>query len=80
MRGRDLGLLNPRLYQLASDPTSYAKDFFDVTVGTNQQLMANGQPTATPGFNASRGWDAVTGLGTPGAAGGNLIADLAATP
>jgi subtilase family serine protease len=65
-----LGLINPALYKLASNPISYAKDFFDVTTGNNQA-----DPSVS-GFSASPGWDAVTGLGTPDAA--NLIPDLVA--
>lgn len=72
--GRDLGYINPGLYAVASNPAMYAADFFDVTVGNNQA------PGSTiPGYNASTGWDAVTGLGTPNVA--KLIPDLiAATP
>ena len=47
----------------------YAADFYDVTRGTN-----NGG--GLPGYDASKGWDAVTGLGTPDAA--KLIPDLIA--
>jgi subtilase family serine protease len=67
MAGHDLGYINPKLYQIASNPTQYAHDFFDVTVGNNQT-------TSIPGYSASTGWDAVTGLGTPNAA--NLLPDL----
>ena len=70
--GRDLGFINPALYQIAADPAKYAADFNDVTAGNNQT-------SSIPGYSASQGWDAVTGLGTPNAA--NLIPDLiAATP
>jgi subtilase family serine protease len=70
--GRNLGYINPALYQIANDPTKYANDFFDVTAKCNQT-------TSIPGYCASMGWDAVTGLGTPNVA--NLIPDLiAATP
>ncbi len=70
--GRDLGFINPALYKLALNPAKYAADFFDVTVGCNQT-------TDIPGYCASKGWDAVTGLGTPNAA--KLVPDLiAATP
>ena len=73
MAGRDLGFLNPGLYAVASNPAMYANDFYDVTAGNNQL-----DPTI-PGYSASAGWDAVTGLGTPNVA--NLIPDLiAATP
>jgi subtilase family serine protease len=63
-----LGLINPALYKLASDPT-YARDFFDVSVGTNSVNSVTGYPATT-------GWDPVTGLGTPNAA--NLVPDLVA--
>jgi subtilase family serine protease len=73
MANRDLGFINPGLYSVASNPAMYAADFYDVTTGSNQ---AN---SSIPGYTASAGWDAVTGLGTPNAA--NLIPDLiAATP
>ena len=66
--GHSLGLINPKLYALASGPR-YISDFFDVTTGTNQ---AN---PSVPGYSATTGWDPVTGLGTPNAA--NLVPDLA---
>lgn len=68
--GSDLGFLNPGLYAVAASPALYAKDFFDVTVGNNQT------DPSVPGYSASQGWDAVTGLGTPDVA--NLIPDLIA--
>lgn len=72
MAGRDLGFLNPGLYAVANG-ANYASDFYDVTVGNNQL------DPSIPGYSASPGWDAVTGLGTPNVA--NLLPDLiAATP
>ena len=65
--GSDLGYINPALYKIANDHVQYAADFFDVTLGNNQT-------TSIPGYSASPGWDAVTGLGTPNAA--NLLPDL----
>ena len=70
LNGGGLGLINPALYKLASSPTAYANDFFDVTAGNNQA-----DPTV-PGYPATTGWDPVTGLGTPNAA--NLVPDLVA--
>jgi subtilase family serine protease len=67
--GHDLGYINPALYQIANSPR-YSADFFDVTVGNNQLNPP------IPGYSASMGWDAVTGLGSPNAA--NLLPDLAA--
>jgi subtilase family serine protease len=69
MTGRDLGYINSALYSIASNPSQYAADFYDVTTGCNQT-------SSIPGYCASQGWDAVTGLGTPVAA--NLIPDLIA--
>jgi len=70
MAGRDLGYINPALYQIANNAAQYANDFHDVTTGNNQ---AN---PSISGYSASQGWDAVTGLGTPDAA--NLLPDLIA--
>lgn len=70
--GRDLGYINPALYSIASNPATYASDFFDVTVGNNQT-------SSILGYSTSPGWDAVTGLGSPNVA--HLIPGLiAATP
>jgi subtilase family serine protease len=68
--GHGMGLINTALYDLASDPVTYADDFFDVTVGDNHVDGDSGF------YSASRGWDPTTGLGTPNAA--NLLPDLAA--
>jgi subtilase family serine protease len=70
VKGSGLGLINPALYSIANDPAKYASDFFDVTVGNNQ---ANKD---IPGYRATPGWDATTGLGTPNAA--KLVPDLVA--
>jgi subtilase family serine protease len=69
--GHGLGQINPALYDLASDPATYADDFYDVTVGNNQAVPD------IPGYDATPGWDPITGLGTPNAA--NLVPDLAAS-
>jgi len=74
---KGLGLINPALYKVASNPSRYAADFFDVR-HTAIAGVANdnqGDPSV-PGFPATDGWDPVTGLGTPNAA--NLIPDLVA--
>src|SRR5436309_5022574 len=67
MAGHDLGFINPALYRIANNSAKYAADFYDVIQGTNK----GGE---LPGYDASKGWDAVTGLGTPNAA--NLLPDL----
>jgi subtilase family serine protease len=61
MAGHGLGLINPKLYTLASGP-NYGTYFYDVTTGNNQT------DPDIPGFDATTGWDPVTGLGTPNAA------------
>jgi subtilase family serine protease len=66
--GQGLGLINPALYKIANS-SKYATDFYDVTTGNNTQVL-----TGIPGYPASKGWDPVTGLGTPNAA--KLIPDL----
>ncbi len=68
----NLGYINPALYAIASNSAKYASDFFDVTLGKNQ----NPAVPSVPGYPATPGWDPVTGLGTPNAA--NLIPDLVA--
>jgi len=70
LNGSGLGLINPALYKVANGP-NYASDFFDITTGNNGAFAP-----AIPGFPATKGWDPVTGLGTPNAA--NLIPDLVA--
>jgi subtilase family serine protease len=67
--GHGLGLINPRLYQLAAGP-NYGTYFYDVTTGNNQA------DPSVPGYPATTGWDPVTGLGTPNAAA--LVPALAA--
>ena len=46
-----VGFDGPLIYALANDPTTYARDFHDVTTGTN-------------GFAATTGWDEATGWGS----------------
>jgi len=51
--GKPLGFINPLIY----DP-SFSFAFHDITDGGNQGC-------GTAGFNATEGWDPVTGVGTP---------------
>ncbi len=67
-----LGFANPALYSVAS--TSYARDFTDVLVGSND-LTGSGSGA----YSAHAGYDLASGLGTPIATlpgGGGLVADL----
>jgi subtilase family serine protease len=61
--GHDLGFVNPALYRVASSPL-YRTAFHDVTTGNN---TAEFPPLTFAGYRAARGWDPVTGLGTPDA-------------
>jgi subtilase family serine protease len=58
-----LGLMNPTLYAIGATPFSSAF-FHDITTGDNS-VPAGAPGTPITGFAAVRGWDAVTGLGTP---------------
>lgn len=60
LAGHSLGLINDDLYALAATPSGYAANFHDVATGNTNQT----DPTI-PGYPASPGWDAITGLGTP---------------
>lgn len=57
-----IGNINSSLYSLASNKALYAALFHDITVGDN---TFHGADTTVPGFTATKGWDAASGLGTP---------------
>ena len=61
-----LGPLNPYLYTIARNPL-YNYVFHDITTGNNTfpETDAAGNPVDITGYPATKGWDAVTGLGTP---------------
>lgn len=65
--GRDLGFLNPAFYEIGKAKKAYAATFHDITVGTNSVVEADilNNPVSIQGFNAVKGWDAATGLGSP---------------
>ena len=56
--GFPLGFLNPALYALGAANLLYPSVLHDVAVGNNAQ-------PPIPGYNATKGWDATTGWGTP---------------
>jgi len=59
--GKPLGFLNPLLYKMAlAKPAT----FNDITVGDNK-CTENGCASSCKGFEATKGWDPVSGLGTP---------------
>lgn len=61
-----LGFLNPALYLLSHGPKA-GYVFHDVTTGNNSVTLSdsNGNPVSIVGYPAAKGWDAVTGIGTP---------------
>lgn len=59
--GKPLGFLNPLLYKMHADAPG---SFTDVTVGDNF-CTEDGCFSSCKGYNATKGWDPVTGLGTP---------------
>jgi len=73
------GLINPTLYTLASNATTYAAAFHDVTTGTNECPSSLGSTycsTASEGsYATTAGYDPVTGLGSV-----NLSALVSAWP
>jgi len=59
--GKPLGFLNQFLYQMfAEEPTA----FTDITVGDNK-CTEDGCFASCKGYKAAKGWDPVTGMGTP---------------
>jgi Pro-kumamolisin, activation domain/Bacterial Ig-like domain (group 3) len=80
--GGGLGNINPLLYQLAANSTTYASAFHDITTGNNQVPCTAGStncPTGSNpviGYTAGTGYDQVTGLGSLDA--NNLVTAFAA--
>jgi hypothetical protein len=58
------GLINPTLYKLASDSSTYASAFHDIISGSNDCLAGSPFCSSTAGFSAHAGYDQVTGLGS----------------
>jgi subtilase family serine protease len=60
------GNINPVLYSLASNPTSYAAVFHDIVSGTNACVSGVGNCAAPgeSGYAATPGYDEATGLGS----------------
>ena len=62
-KGRPLlGYANPLWYKMAEEQPS---TFKDITQGSNDQTEALNCNNFNLGYEATTGWDAVTGLGTP---------------
>jgi subtilase family serine protease len=61
------GVLNPQLYSLASNPTTYSSAFHDITTGSNECLSSDTVkfcPNGPTGYSATTGYDLTTGLGS----------------
>ena len=57
-----VGFEDPKLYQLASNPASYANDFSDITSGNNDYTTSG----YTGGlYKSTKGYDLASGLGSP---------------
>ncbi len=80
--GGGVGNINPLLYQLAANATTYASGFHDITTGNNQVPCTTGStncPTGSNpviGYTAGTGYDQATGLGSVDA--NNLATAVAA--
>ncbi|GCE03745.1 S53 family peptidase [Dictyobacter aurantiacus] len=65
---KKVGLINPVLYLIFGriNPI-YSATFHDITSGNNTFTFAdaNGNPVTIQGYDAKKGWDAVTGWGSP---------------
>jgi hypothetical protein len=65
-----LGNINPALYSLAANATTYASAFHDITTGNNEVPCASGSPNCPTsgnlviGFAAGTGYDQASGLGS----------------
>ncbi len=65
-----LGNINPSLYTLAANATTYASAFHDITTGNNEVPCTAGSPNCPTGSNpvigyaAGTGYDLATGLGS----------------
>jgi len=68
--GGGLGNIDPALYALASNATTYGTAFHDITSGNNQVPCTTGSPNCPTGNNpvigyaAATGYDQATGLGS----------------
>jgi subtilase family serine protease len=61
------GLINPTLYKLAANSTTYASAFHDITSGGNQCLAGTalcGSGAGTTSYATTTGYDEATGLGS----------------
>ncbi|GAC1647524.1 MAG: S53 family peptidase [Ktedonobacteraceae bacterium] len=64
--GESLGFLNPTIYRIGRS-SSYTSAFHDIIFGNNTFVFmdAQGNTKVVQGYNTNKGWDAVTGWGSP---------------
>ena len=68
LAGKRLGFLNSEIYRIGQSQSLYPLAFHDITSGTNSitEFDDAGNPIITiPGFTTAKGWDPVTGWGSP---------------
>jgi len=58
------GQINPTLYTLAADGSTYSSAFHDITSGNNNCLAGSAYCSSTSGFSATTGYDQASGLGS----------------
>ncbi|WP_249009980.1 S8 family serine peptidase [Conexibacter sp. DBS9H8] len=64
--GLRIGFLNPSLYAVAANPAAYARDFYDVQSGSNDDMYASAKcplGCGSTSYRAGPGYDMATGLG-----------------
>ncbi|HXZ05526.1 MAG TPA: S53 family peptidase [Ktedonobacteraceae bacterium] len=70
--GKRLGFLNTTIYAIGKNSANYSQSFHDVRIGNNTfDFEINGSPGQVTGFSTQKGWDPVTGWGSPNVA--NLL-------
>jgi subtilase family serine protease len=62
-----VGFINPILYAIGRNPFTYHDAFHDIVSGNNTFIGTdtNGNTVTIQGYNTTRGWDPVTGWGSP---------------
>ena len=58
------GLINPTLYTLAANSSTYGSAFHDITSGNNDCTAGSTYCSGSIGYSATTGYDQTTGLGT----------------
>lgn len=69
LAGHNLGFINKAIYRIG-ESASYSRAFHDIVIGNNTFVgtTSSGQTVTILGYNTGRGWDPVTGWGSPNVA------------